>query len=51
METFTIIYTLLGGLGLFFYGMKFISEGMQALSGDVIRKMINSLTTNRFMEN
>lgn len=49
METFTIIYTLLGGLGLFFYGMKFISEGMQALSGDVIRKMINSLTTNRFM--
>ncbi|MFL5783656.1 MAG: Na/Pi cotransporter family protein [Bacteriovoracaceae bacterium] len=49
METFTIIYTLLGGLGLFFYGMKFISDGLQAVSGDVIRKMINSLTANRFM--
>lgn len=49
METFTIIYTLLGGLGLFFYGMKFISDGMQAISGDIIRKMINSLTANRFM--
>ncbi len=49
METFTIIYTLLGGLGLFFYGMKFMSDGMQALSGDIIRKMINSLTANRFM--
>lgn len=49
METFTILYTLLGGLGLFFYGLKFMSDGVQAVSGDVIRKMINSLTSNRFM--
>ncbi len=49
MESFTIIYTLLGGFGLFFYGMKFMSDGVQAISGDIIRKMINSLTTNRFM--
>lgn len=49
MEAFTIIYTLLGGLGLFFFGMKFMSDGLQAVAGDVIRKIINSLTTNRFM--
>lgn len=49
MEAFTIIYTLLGGLGIFFFGMKFMSDGFQALAGDVIRKIINSLNTNRFM--
>jgi phosphate:Na+ symporter len=49
MEAFTIIYTLLGGLGIFFFGMKFMSDGLQAVAGDVIRKIINSLTSNRFM--
>jgi phosphate:Na+ symporter len=49
MEAFTIIYTLLGGLGIFFFGMKFMSDGLQAVAGDVIRKIINSITGNRFM--
>jgi phosphate:Na+ symporter len=49
MEPFTIIYTLLGGLGIFFFGMKFMSDGLQAVAGDVIRKIINSITSNRFM--
>lgn len=49
MEAFEIIYTLLGGLGIFFFGMKFMSDGLQAVAGDVIRKMINSLTENRIM--
>ena len=49
MEAFTIIYTLLGGLGIFFFGMKFMSEGLQSVAGDVIRKIINSITSNRFM--
>jgi phosphate:Na+ symporter len=49
MEVFTIIYTLLGGLGLFFFGMNFMSEGLQAVAGDVIRKIINSITSNRIM--
>ena len=49
METFTIIYSLLGGLGIFFFGMKFMSDGLQAVAGDVIRKIINSLTSNRIM--
>lgn len=49
MEAFTIIYTLLGGLGIFFFGMKFMSDGLQAVAGDVIRKIINSITANRFM--
>ncbi|MGE3611604.1 MAG: Na/Pi cotransporter family protein [Bacteriovoracaceae bacterium] len=49
METFTVVYTLLGGLGIFFFGMKFMSDGLQAVAGDVIRKIINSLTSNRIM--
>jgi phosphate:Na+ symporter len=49
MEAFSIFYTFLGGLGLFFFGMKFMSDGLQAVAGDVIRKIINSITSNRFM--
>lgn len=49
MQTFSIIYTLLGGLGIFFFGMKFMSDGMQAMTGDMIRKIINSITSNRLM--
>lgn len=47
METFKILYTLLGGLGLFFYGMKTMSDSLQAIAGDMIKKIINSLTSNR----
>ena len=47
MSIFQICYTLLGGLGLFFYGMKTMSDSLQAIAGDVIRKVINSLTSNR----
>jgi phosphate:Na+ symporter len=49
MEAFEIIYTLLGGLGIFFFGMKFMSDGLQAVAGDVIRKIINSLNENRIL--
>lgn len=47
MAAFTIIYTLLGGLGLFFYGMKTMSDSLQSIAGDLIKKIINSLTRNR----
>ncbi|MCK5883475.1 MAG: Na/Pi cotransporter family protein [Bacteriovoracaceae bacterium] len=47
MEAFKIIYTVLGGLGIFFYGMKIMSDSLQATAGDVIKNVINSLTKNR----
>lgn len=40
---------LVGGLGIFLLGMKNMSEGMQAVAGTTLRKMINSVTGNRFM--
>jgi len=49
MDTFKIIYTLLGGLGIFFFGMKQMSDALQQAAGDFITKIINSLTTNRVL--
>ncbi len=49
MDSFKILYTFLGGLGLFFYGMRTMSDSLQSMAGDVIKKVINSLTTNRLM--
>jgi phosphate:Na+ symporter len=47
MEVFKIIYTVLGGLGVFFYGMKSMSEALQSVAGDMIKNIINTLTKNR----
>lgn len=49
MDAFTIIYTLFGGLGIFFFGMRFMSDGLQALAGDVIRKIIKSLNDSTIL--
>ncbi len=47
--TFSIIYTLLGGLGIFFYGMKIMGDSLQSAAGELIRRIINALTTNRIL--
>ena len=44
-----IIFGVFGGLGLFILGMKFMSDGMQAVAGDKLRIMINKVTDNRLM--
>ncbi len=48
MDWFKLAYTLLGGLGFFFFGMKTLSESLQAVASGWIRKIIHTLTTNRF---
>jgi phosphate:Na+ symporter len=47
MDAFKVFYTLIGGLGLFFYGMRSMSDALQAIAGDMIKQIINSLTKNR----
>ncbi|MGM0577649.1 MAG: Na/Pi cotransporter family protein [Myxococcota bacterium] len=37
----------IGGLGIFLLGMKFMSEGLQAVAGDRLRRMISRGTSNR----
>jgi len=44
-----LIFGLVGGLGLFLYGMKTMSEGLQKVAGDRMRKILSALTTNRIM--
>lgn len=44
-----LIFGLLGGLGLFLFGMKTMSEGLQKVAGDRMRKILSALTTNRFI--
>jgi phosphate:Na+ symporter len=38
---------VVGGLGLFMLGMKYMSEGMQAVAGNSLRRMISLVTNNR----
>ena len=38
---------LIGSLGLFLYGMKIMSEGLQKGAGDRLRSILTAMTTNR----
>lgn len=49
IEPFKMGYTVIGGLGVFLLGMKYLSDSLQMLSGGLIRKAISSITTNRFL--
>ena len=49
VDWFELAYRVLGGLCVFLFGMKALSESLQALASDFIRKVIGWLTTNRFM--
>lgn len=39
---------LLGAVGLFLYGMKVMSEGLQKAAGDRLRNILQAMTRNRF---
>ncbi|MDD2415770.1 MAG: Na/Pi cotransporter family protein [Parabacteroides sp.] len=39
--------TLIGSLGLFLYGMKIMSEGLQKVAGDKMRGILSAMTSNR----
>lgn len=40
--------TLIGSLGLFLYGMKIMSEGLQKAAGNKLRSILTAMTRNRF---
>lgn len=48
MTTFVFILKILGSLGVFLYGMKVMSEGVQRTAGDRMRKVMATMTHNRF---
>ena len=44
-----VLFKVVGGLGLFLYGMENMSSGMQKIAGDKLKKILAALTTNRIM--
>lgn len=46
--SFLDFLTLLGAVGLFLYGMKVMSEGLQKVAGDRLRGILSAMTKNRF---
>lgn len=46
--SFIQILTLIGSVGLFLYGLKLMSEGLQRIFGDSLRAALTAMTKNRF---
>ena len=49
MDTLMNLLSLVGSLGLFLYGMKIMSEGLQKVAGDRLRSILAAMTKNRVM--
>ncbi|MDR0473215.1 MAG: Na/Pi cotransporter family protein [Treponema sp.] len=49
MEIVSMFLRISGGLCLFLYGMKVMSEGIQLSAGERMQKALNFMTGNRFM--
>jgi phosphate:Na+ symporter len=44
-----IIFQSLGGLGIFLFGMKIMSEGLQKVAGKRMRQILEMVSNNRFI--
>jgi phosphate:Na+ symporter len=47
--TAEMIFSLVGGLGLFIYGMTIMSDGLKAVAGDRVKRLLEILTNNRIL--
>ncbi len=48
-EVLTMIFTVVGGLGVFLLGMRNMSDGLQMIAGPSLRRLIGMVTDNRLM--
>lgn len=48
MISWSMAINILGGLSLFLYGMKIMSEGLQKVAGNRLRMTLKKITSNRF---
>ncbi|MFZ8147030.1 Na/Pi cotransporter family protein [Staphylococcus aureus] len=46
MSVTEVIFSFLGGLGIFLYGLKIMGDGLQASAGDRLRDILNKFTSN-----
>lgn len=49
MEIFKLVFEVLGGLGLFFLGMKYMGDGLELAAGNKLRTLLEKITSNRFL--
>ncbi|MDO4512152.1 MAG: Na/Pi cotransporter family protein [Bacteroidales bacterium] len=49
MDTLVNVFSLLGSLALFLYGMKIMSEGLEKFAGERLRAILAAMTKNRVM--
>ena len=45
----TEVFMLLGGLALFLYGMRMMSNGLEAAAGNKMKKILERVTSNRIV--
>ena len=43
------LFAVLGGLGLFFLGMKYMGEGLELAAGNKLRTLLEKITSNKFL--
>ena len=48
-STLIIIIKLMGGLGLFIYGMKLMGDGLENAAGEGLKKILEKITSNPIM--
>jgi len=42
-----MIFGIIGGLGLFLFGMRLMSDGLKKVAGQKLKKLLGSLTKHR----
>ena len=48
-EALNIVLNVIGGLGIFLYGMENMANAMQKVAGDKLKNVIAIVTKNRFL--
>lgn len=48
MDNLLKVLEIVGAIGLFLYGMKIMSDGLQKIAGDKMRGVLSKMTSNRF---
>ena len=48
LDLWSVIFGVAGGLAIFIYGMRLMSDGLSLIAGDKLKGLLNFLTRNRF---
>lgn len=49
MQIIQALFSFIGGLGMFLYGMNIMADGLQKAAGNKMKKLLGILTNNRIM--